>query len=444
MTATFIRKLRQHWYYATISLYKLDPPYNNGDREFPYAGVAKDGHNYYIIGLQSDAEPDGSTGMISEGPQSLESFGYALVKPNVPRCHECEIDIANLPSRVGPNCSRRCMPCHNRLSVRCSDCDDVCHRDVMRQRGDTFICQGCFDDHYFSCRRCGGMEVIDDERDGMCPACYSQHVEEWGPIRSHDSQDYLDLGKFGNPKDDVFFGVELEVCVKKGIPRALLAQEVLDRVENFAIVKHDGSLNQDRRYDLGFEIVSAPATVEILAHRFSWLRDNPVKGLVSWDTTCAGMHVHVSRKPLSRLTVGKILAFVSSRTNFGLLDVVAGRSPNDYCRRTTRQIKEAHPHHHRSSFNLDRYQNFNMRNEDTVEFRMFRGTLSYPGFMKNVEFVRALVDWAPTASTSRLTSTEFISFVSQRRKDYINLFNFFCHRNLITTRVRVPEEVSCA
>jgi hypothetical protein len=75
-----------------------------------------------------------------------------------------------------------------------------------------------------------------------------------------------------------------------------------------------------------------------------------------------------------------------------------GRRPN----RDTRWFRAMH----------NRYQSVNLLNANTVELRCFRGTLSYEGVMRDLDFTDALVHWLPAASVSGLTWPKFVDFVT--------------------------------
>ncbi|GAH82028.1 unnamed protein product, partial [marine sediment metagenome] len=49
-------------------------------------------------------------------------------------------------------------------------------------------------------------------------------------------------------------------------------------------------------------------------------------------------------------------------------------------------------------------------------------------FWKNLEFVKAVIEWTRNISYQSINVSGFVSYIKERRKDYVNLYNFI-HRN---------------
>jgi hypothetical protein len=69
--------------------------------------------------------------------------------------------------------------------------------------------------------------------------------------------------------------------------------------------------------------------------------------------------------------------------------------------------------------NSDRYEALNFRNEKTIEFRLFKGTLKYETMVSCLEFAFACWHFTASASTSELTTGKFLDFIClpENRKD---------------------------
>ena len=99
-----------------------------------------------------------------------------------------------------------------------------------------------------------------------------------------------------------------------------IAEMVSTTMNNFALCKHDGSLNN------GFEIVSAPATISALKEGWTkFCEANYSDQLSSWHTGTCGMHIHVDRTSLTPLEIGKLLVFVNGKANSKFMEAIAGR-----------------------------------------------------------------------------------------------------------------------
>ena len=85
--------------------------------------------------------------------------------------------------------------------------------------------------------------------------------------------------------------------------------------------------------------------------------------------------------------------------------------------------------------NGTRYQAVNFENRNTVEFRLFRGTLNFSTFMATLEIVDALVHWARQLSISDILASKdaFRNFTDyiQSNTLYENAVNYLNDKELI-------------
>jgi hypothetical protein len=133
------------------------------------------------------------------------------------------------------------------------------------------------------------------------------------------------------------------------------------------------------------------------------------------------MHVHVSRKPLSMLTVGKLTEFMNRPENKKFITYVAGRELNTYCNQSGRTI--TFPITNERS---ERYNTLNLSNKDTIEFRIFSTPLTYEDFASKVQFCQAIVDYAKPCNLGAALKEQtfyqnFINWVMPQRKSYPEL-----------------------
>lgn len=272
-----------------------------------------------------------------------------------------------------------------------------------------------------------------------CSRCYNSKLEAT-VIREYNFDKYpnpivaptmvcrMVKGKLTKVADDYFrmFGVECETEIKNGAPldRVQLAKNILGSMgRDFVVVKRDGSLDMnghDSKYT-GFEIVTAPADIE--THRQRWLKLEQMEGfkyLRAWDTTTAGMHVHVSRNVLTTLQIGRILVFVNHPKNKKFIAHIAGRGcgPNGYNRVSDKKLGDGlRP-------DPDKYVAVNTKHKHTIEFRIFRGTVRERHIVRNIEFVDAVCSFCHPASRSLVEMgdhTKFCDFVAARRKQWPGL-----------------------
>lgn len=250
----------------------------------------------------------------------------------------------------------------------------------------------------------------------VCDECYGFY----GPIGTYDTKPKIAFQ--GRPPH--YFGIELEVELadqdKK--TRGFKAKECVDLLGNdFCIVKDDGSLQ------CGFEIVTQPASIDSQKEHWNHFFANQPVNLVSFNSVDArcGLHIHCAKKPLSLLTIAKIVVFVNEENNGGFIELIAGRKPNHYFQISKKKYGIAK--HAGNLQRNQRYEAVNLVNGDTIEFRIFKGTLKKESFYKALEFCDALIHFCATSNygISHCRKVDnFIDYVGLRSKDYPNLWAF--------------------
>lgn len=251
----------------------------------------------------------------------------------------------------------------------------------------------------------------------------------------HSKPSFEPRGKsiFGKDPIGHFFGVELEVEVVSEEKLEIVAEKVERSLDGFAILKKDSSLKN------GFEICSSPATLSY--HKENWDNFFEISGLslVAFDSKRCGMHVHLSREPMSDLQVGKIMAFIHNPKNRDFIKHIAQRDSNNQNNFVApRSIREAKPEHYRK---FDRHHAVNLLNHSTVEIRLFQGTTDRQDFFKNLEFCHALVKFTMPSQTSISESLDFkklLDFILKNARVYGNLIPHLVKGGYLTTKEKQP------
>jgi len=320
-----------------------------------------------------------------------------------------------------------CEKCFTNNYRECHECHDHFNRHELMGQGQNSYCKPCFNKSYQLCTHCQQVHpkgtITRTIRGGsvVCESCYSYY----GPIEVYETKPKLEF--HGIPPH--YYGIELEceLVNAKREERGLKAQETIDLFQKqFVVLKEDGSLR------CGFEICSQPATC--VEHKRLWspFFDRLPKNLNSFNTSNCGLHIHCSKKPLSLLTIAKIVVFVNDDKNQPFVELIAGRKANTY---STYQ-KKGHSEAVKYIGNLgraSRYEAVNLVNKDTIEFRIFKGTLKRESFYKAIEFCDALIKFCDTAIhgiTYCRNKENFIDFVVKRQKDYPHLYAFICAKVL--------------
>jgi hypothetical protein len=226
-------------------------------------------------------------------------------------------------------------------------------------------------------------------------------------------------------------GFELEVETRNSsrFEMAKMAQDILGE---HAYMKSDASLND------GFEIVTHPHTLEYYQEQFEWsvLTKLRRKGMLSWNTTTCGLHVHVSREAFGgtvnyKSTPQDIMRMQAHQLRFMKLiydnerqvSRIAGRAESSYASfsdkgRLVPKVKQGHSMHgHCAAVNTENYA--------TIEIRVFKGSLRKERVLSALEFVTASVEYTRdlkiTGKNNALSWLRFTGYVSQEAEKYPNL-----------------------
>ena len=261
-----------------------------------------------------------------------------------------------------------------------------------------------------TCTNCGNETVTELMINKVCHHCldasfkihnYSTRVEQ--------------LLKFKATRvrpNTVYLGCELEYETNNR-NRAQLGVGKL--MHGHALMKSDGSIRN------GFEIVTCPATLDIHLDIFKKFYENMPPDLKIANNV--GMHVHISRKPLSQLTIGKLTEFLNRLDNKDFLHHIAGRIDNSYARMDSdRTVTFLRKYSHGGN----RYNALNLINEKTIEVRLFATPMNYKEFASRLQFVQALVDYCSPAQSNESLKKQthyqaFMHWLSSRKRMFPEL-----------------------
>jgi hypothetical protein len=271
-------------------------------------------------------------------------------------------------------------------------------------------CQECFNKVATYCRCCDKRvlkeDIVEDEFDSqkVCKSCYKKQ----SIIRRYDFKPpELEFHKTNSDTDEnlLHMGFELEVEPNQPDYTAAEMLQVYLKKHNLYkshyYMKHDGSLR-------GFEIVSQPMTLRCLHQKAKLsqiLKFMQEKGFTSFLGGKCGFHVHVSRKFFSSeevdngdLQLKKLRLFVITNKQYiRRLSRRYGIGEDRYFRYEDCDSKEII----KGRSNTNRYSalNISFRGQQTVEFRMFRGTLNYNRILATLQFVEAVCYYTAAEST---------------------------------------------
>lgn len=366
-------------------------------------------------------------------------------------CNDCDRTIATSNNRMNPyqtdwrvpyndfidinrvDGDDRCAPCSITYKEErggefyyCDSCDEEWHESSTQYYLGERYCYNCYEDNAYTCEDCG-----DDCWSGNDHYCESNEDDdgyrENSPIHSYSyrpSPAFFGTGKY-------YLGFELEVETRNS-SRYEGAQLAQDLFGGHVYLKDDGSLND------GFEIVTHPHTLTEYQTNFNWAGLEKLKsqGLRSWNTSTCGLHVHVSREAFSvegvRLSYEqRILKRQAHELRFMKLIYdnerqvgrIAGRSGNHYATfqdkgNLVRKVKQGYQEN-------GRYSAINTENDDTLEVRVFKGSLRPERILSALEFVTASVEYTRdlpiNGKNNALTWLRFTGYVAEYAETYPNL-----------------------
>ena len=361
-------------------------------------------------------------------------------------CEDCG-EIIDEYASIGECNKFVCLDCAKKNYYQCDDCGHFFEDDeVYRDNFNNCICHACFDD-YTICDDCGEIIYCDNANytndSAYCDDCYRDHEEDDMEIHSYSykpSPNFYYINREGNNdysynelKDTLYLGVELEV--DKGENKDEAVRNIHEYMD-WTYCKEDSSL------DDGIELVSHPMTLDFAMKNkevYSGIFvDLLSEGWRGHDATTCGLHCHVNRKffggseDTQDLNIAKVILLVnnlwedmkrfSRRTEsqldrwakrYGLIDGVT--EENEIVQACKRQF--------------DRYFAVNVKNTNTIEFRLFRSTLKINTFFATLQFVSNichLVKEVNLKDINKITMQDILEY-----KEYEELKQYYIQRKLL-------------
>lgn len=309
-----------------------------------------------------------------------------------------------------------CPSCLSNQTVYCSCCDRRIWTDDNVGTDAQPLCQDCFDDHFERCTACNALIRRGDTffrgDDPYCQECYHS-VCDRDAIRDYYYKPTPIFYGDGNR----FFGVELEIDgAGEDSDNAAEILHIANAEQPLAYCKHDGSLDE------GFEIVTHPMTLDFHLRSMPWERiveEAKRLGYTSHHASTCGLHVHVNRTVFGNTestqdaAIARTLFFFEkfwdellkfSRRTQGQLNQWAARYGY---KDQPQEILD----HAKSGRHAGRYTAVNLTNADTVEFRMFRGTLKHNTLIATLELLDCIIDAAIYLTDDDLKAMSWSSFM---------------------------------
>lgn len=367
----------------------------------------------------------------------------------------------------------------NDCSVVCRRCDDVLstNDDFSDVEGDLW-CLSCtsgyaywcdLGDHYFT----GYTYGTDDSNDTMCERCYENntyycedcdatflngceynHDEDVDARIIHDYS-YRPDPIFHSSEDEqtrLYFGIEVETEVRgQDYSQRRVSAEyasIILETEKLAYLKSDGSL------ECGFEIVSHPMSHSYFMNDAGTLWDTITKlksdyNMMAWGTKTCGLHIHISRAGFSGGShQHRFLQLVYNNKDF--YEVMAGRSSSHWAKfddNVDPNTGQKSLKHKFDRLGSDRYSAVNTNNRNTLEMRIFRGSLNQNYIKACIDLAHASVEFTrvmsvPEVRNHKLDCINLIQYVRDRAELYPALNSRLDRLSDVISRIERKEHVS--
>lgn len=343
---------------------------------------------------------------------------------------------------------------------------------MFRPMTGTLVCNSCYD----SCSTCDSCSEIVQSHylmQGDCQSCIHYRNEECDEYDDECPVSGSVIHDYGYMPYLIFQCLDKERCDPYAVPRSFPewqdpryfafeveagTHESWSDLEEHAVrlmgdtkglyLKTDSSISPN-----GFEIVSHPFT-------FPFLRDNidrlitPIgnlqnEGFTSYNNKSCGMHIHVSKDSVGNLQIFKLLRLlyeypdftlaISRRRNLKNMQEWAGVGDPNHKTQSKREIyniRKGKIKYATDKYQPERYNAINLTNDDTIEFRIFRGTLKPSSIIMNLEIVKSLLDYTDPVTTSKtkVSPKNWREFVESQKSEYPNIIKTLFNSSLFEER----------
>ena len=314
----------------------------------------------------------------------------------------------------------------------CEDCGDLTtYDDSINAYDQHRICGNCDGNYYY--HEGSGYYVREDDDD------YSEEDEDSysGAIGDYHSS-RRQLGHipsdFDLRKPRVLLGLELEMEISKDYDQTDRAEHILDKIgytpdgTKYCLLEHDGSISR------GFEMVTGYSGLDLHTRQLEFFKTR-LAGAKSHNTSTCGLHVHICKSDMSLLHASKMVLFINDPDNHALIFALARRDSSSFSKIHDKANdkywlrdalrsgegcdKDARKARQLRNLNSDRYEALNFQNPNTVEFRLFRGTLKYETLIACLEFTYQTWFFCRDTSQKQLTTANFLKYIclENNRKD---------------------------
>lgn len=399
--------------------------------------------NYFVCDRCGNILP------IEEQSDDDETFCESCMAEHVGACEDCGEIIFDDEDYFSDDNHILCDSCADNYTMPCSWCGNRYHiDDISSDDCGTHLCPEC-QENACSCDSCGryvtdeNIYVYHDEY--YCHDCYEdlrehcQHIHGYG----WEPENYVFL-KAQDQSDmeyDTFYGLELEIDTDENRFDAMVncATELNDVYKDILWMTTDGSLSR-----CGIELKTMPATFDYHMQELPWkdiLHICKSHGYESHSCGTCGLHIHISKTAFGHMRSmqdGNIAKFLYLMEKFwDQMIIFSRRTPANMSRwarkydlanvSSTQSIsEEAYNKNH-----CERHHCVNLLRSETVEVRIFRGTLNASTVKAAIQLCDMMRMICMTASLEEIHSMTWNVFKNYAQADrYSELVGYLEKREL--------------
>jgi len=363
-------------------------------------------------------------------------------KTNLKYCSYCNCFSSNAISAIDGTtfCDINCAKYYSYdYCDKCGELEKITYCDA-----DIKLCKKCLERHasdynLTKCSRChkyfSKTTLYEIGEQHLCRNCTYRIDTGLTGYHGHDKNKWK-LFKNNREKITNTFGFENEMEIKGDTPCNVLiyAMETLleeQGIKDFYTYENDGSLVN------GFEAITEPFTLK-------WLYENEGKLQIVYDyliknnctgekCSTAGLHIHFNRKMLAKTDSLAKIAFMINNLQYDFVKF-SGRKVNQldytcfdrlYNNENEILLKDyKRKYQNQNQYNTTHSAVVNTQHANTIEIRLFKGTIDLKRIIANVELVNNLVYYAENHSDTDVENVTFKELCLFKKTRYLKQYYF--------------------
>lgn len=300
--------------------------------------------------------------------------------------------------------------------INCYICGNKIQRkNIIALANRMIICKECFEKRNgFTCKYCNLIYIDQDyiKSENCCKYCFQgmklQNINN--NLRFHNY--YFKPYPVFYPKSEdkkLYLGLQLQIGGVKDYN--IVNKFAAYNENNFFYIKKDSTIPK-----YGCEIVTYPATMQYhLSDKPTWkkiLRSAKRYHFKSYNISNCGLHIHINKNFLNQNQIAKLDEFVNTNQQF-FKNLSKRKSQFS---RFLIKPKDLYG----KPINQNRHCALNLCPKNTIQFRMFKGTLKYTSIMAYIEFINYLCYYIK--QNDSMNYIQLLNYINKNNTIYLSNF----------------------